>query len=316
VIAQIVAGTGGMLLTLTAVGVAALAGAPEPAGPSAAAHADIPARYTPIYRHAAASCPGLSWALLAAVGKVESDHGRLHAPGVRSGANSAGAAGPMQMLAPTFAAYNHPIAADSAPTPPAGVRPASRYDPVDAIWAAARYLCELHAPSRPHDALIAYNCGNTGDVCQTVSAGYASAALHWASRYHKSGAAVGSGGPAGQVAAAAALAELGTPYVWGGQAPGGFDCSGLTMWAYAHAGITLPRVAQAQYDAGPRLPPGTPLARGDLVFFGPDRSHIHHVGIYLGGGVMIDAPHTGAAVRRERLWRSDYQGATRPGSAR
>jgi cell wall-associated NlpC family hydrolase len=310
VIGKAVAAAGAGLLTLATLATAALAGAPSPASPSAAALADIPAGLGPIYRQAAASCPGLSWALLAGVGKVESDHGRSTAPGVQSGSNSAGAEGIMQFLGPTFSAYDHPIAADPARTPPAGADPPSPYDPVDAIWAAARYLCELGAPAGPHDALIAYNCGNPGPACQAASAGYAATVLDWAARYSNPG----GGGPAGQVAAAAALAERGKPYQWGGQGPAAFDCSGLVVWAYAHAGIGLPRTAQAQYDAGPAVPAGAPLRRGDLVFFGSDDRHIHHVGVALGGGtgLMVDAPHTGAAVRVERIWTDTLVGRTAP----
>jgi cell wall-associated NlpC family hydrolase len=109
-----------------------------------------------------------------------------------------------------------------------------------------------------------------------------------------------------------ALSKLGTPYLWGGEGSGGFDCSGLVQAAYASAGITLPRVAQDQFDAGPLLPPGEPLQAGDLVFFGSDASHVEHVGIVGAPGLMIDAPHTGAVVRFDGYERGTYVGATRP----
>jgi cell wall-associated NlpC family hydrolase len=89
-----------------------------------------------------------------------------------------------------------------------------------------------------------------------------------------------------------ACAQLGKPYVWGGTGDAGFDCSGLTHAAYAAAGIDLPRTAQTQYDTGPLLPAGAPLEPGDLLFFGTP-SRIHHVGISLGGTLMIDAPDVG-----------------------
>jgi catechol 2,3-dioxygenase-like lactoylglutathione lyase family enzyme len=111
-----------------------------------------------------------------------------------------------------------------------------------------------------------------------------------------------------------AQAQLGLPYAWGGNGPadGGFDCSGLTHAAYQAAGITLPRTAQTQYDAGPHLPPGQLLLPGDLVFYGSP-SHIHHVGLYLGDGQMIDAPDFGLTVRVDPAFRArDYAGATRP----
>jgi hypothetical protein len=124
------------------------------AGPSPAARADIPASYLVLYRRAAQRCPGLSWAVLAAIGKVESDHGRSPLPGVRSGWNAAGAAGPMQFGIGTgragnaWARYGADFDYDGHP---------SVYDPGDAIPAAARYLCAHGAPGRLEQALYAYN---------------------------------------------------------------------------------------------------------------------------------------------------------------
>jgi len=118
--------------------------------------------------------------------------------------------------------------------------------------------------------------------------------------------------PASAAAVAWALARLGTPYRWGGAGAGGFDCSGLVQAAFGAAGVTLPRVAQDQFDAGPRLPPATPLQAGDLVFFGPSPIAVDHVGIVVTSGEMVDAPHTGAVVRVEPIWSDGYLGATRP----
>lgn len=118
-----------------------------------------------------------------------------------------------------------------------------------------------------------------------------------------------------QVAVKWAYAELGKPYQWGGAGPDSFDCSGLTMWAWGHAGVSLPHSAADQYYSGPHVLFAN-LQPGDLVFFAyntADPSTIHHVGIYVGNGNMIDAPHTGAYVRMEPAYRSDYAGATRPG---
>jgi cell wall-associated NlpC family hydrolase len=123
------------------------------------------------------------------------------------------------------------------------------------------------------------------------------------------------------VAITFAASNLGAPYRWGGTGPSGFDCSGLTLKAYAAAGITIPRVAQAQFDAGPTLPADAVPEPGDLVFFGSGPTDVSHVGLYLGGGDMIDAPHTGATVRIEptptsvgaRFGGDLYVGATRPG---
>lgn len=118
------------------------------------------------------------------------------------------------------------------------------------------------------------------------------------------------GGPLTKLEAVLAFAhaQIGEPYLWGGEGNGGFDCSGLVQMAYRTAGVALPRVASAQYAATPRV--SGPLRVGDLVFFGTP-SNVHHVGIYVGNGKMLDAPHTGAKVRIEPLF-SDYLGATRP----
>jgi hypothetical protein len=130
-------------------------GRPEgQAAPSRAATADIPPGYLRRYRSAVRRCAGLSWAMLAAVGKVESDHGRARLPGVRSGWNAAGAAGPMQFgigkgrAGNAWARYGGDFDRDGHP---------SVYDPGDAIPAAARYLCAYGAPHHLDRALFAYN---------------------------------------------------------------------------------------------------------------------------------------------------------------
>lgn len=122
--------------------------------------------------------------------------------------------------------------------------------------------------------------------------------------------------PNATVAAAltAARSRLGDPYVWGATGPDTFDCSGLTQWAYAHAGVTLPRVAADQWGAGPHVAI-TELEPGDLLFWATDLSNpatIHHVALYIGGGLMIAAPHTGDVVKVEPVYMDGYIGATRP----
>lgn len=102
--------------------------------PSPAALTDIPADYLALYRTAATVCPGLDWSVLAGIGKVETNHGRLNAPGVHSGENQSRAGGPMQFLQSTFdgVTSRHTI-------PPGGASPPSRYNPHDAIYAAAYF---------------------------------------------------------------------------------------------------------------------------------------------------------------------------------
>ncbi len=118
--------------------------------PSPAALAAIPAELLPIYQESAEATCGMRWAVLAAIGKVETDHGRSTLPGVRSSENFAGAGGPMQFLQPTWNAYG--VDGD-------GDGDKDRYDPVDAIWGAANYLCASGAgePDRLRDAIFAYN---------------------------------------------------------------------------------------------------------------------------------------------------------------
>jgi cell wall-associated NlpC family hydrolase len=100
------------------------------------------------------------------------------------------------------------------------------------------------------------------------------------------------------------------------RAIGGFDCSGLTKAAYAAAGIQIPRKAQWQYDAGPRVPAGQPILPGDLVFFGTGPNAVTHVGIAVSSSHMINAPHRGAVVRIEPIWRSNLVGVTRLAAVR
>ena len=115
-------------------------------------------------------------------------------------------------------------------------------------------------------------------------------------------------GARSSVALSAAYAEVGKPYVYGGAGPGAFDCSGLTMWAFAEAGISLPHSAAAQYGYGTHVSRDQ-LQPGDLVFF-DEGGGIGHVGIYAGNGTMVDAPHSGATVGVHALYPS-FVGGTR-----
>lgn len=109
-----------------------------------------------------------------------------------------------------------------------------------------------------------------------------------------------------------AFAELGKPYVWGATGPATFDCSGLTQFVWKAAGVAIPRVA-ADQDSWTIPVPLSQLLPGDLVFFGT--TNIHHVGIYIGDGLMINAPHTGTVVQVDSIWWSDLAGFGRVHSA-
>jgi peptidoglycan DL-endopeptidase CwlO len=113
----------------------------------------------------------------------------------------------------------------------------------------------------------------------------------------------------GAQALAAAMTRRGDPYVWGAAGPGEFDCSGLVVWAYAQEGITLPHYTGDLWNSGVHIPRAD-LEPGDLVFFFPD---ISHVGIYLGDGLMIDAPGFGEVVRVEPVYWAYFVGAARIG---
>lgn len=133
----------------------------------------------------------------------------------------------------------------------------------------------------------------------------------------------------GGIAAAAAIGQLGTPFSWGGGSSSGptrgigrgalttgFDCSGLTMYAWSRAGVRLGHYTGAQFRQGRRVPLGG-LRTGDLLFFGGGSGDPTHVGLYLHGGVMIHAPKTGDVVRttpflNSPYYRAVFRGAVRP----
>ncbi|MFI0351019.1 NlpC/P60 family protein [Actinomadura sp. 9N407] len=316
--------TGGALAFAVPLGLICTAAAPgsnaqtsSAGAPTAHAKDDIPTAYLRWYLDAAQTCPGLPWNVLAAIGSVESDHGRSTLPGIHSGQNSAGAGGPMQFLAGTWAAYGIDHNRDGH---------TNRYDPADAIHGAANYLCANHAGKggkHLRQAIWHYNHADW----------YVRKVLDKAADYAAPASAptaLGSGH--GPTAARAALRWLGTPYSWGGGRPTGpshgiehgahikgFDCSGLALYAWAQAGVRLPRVAADQYNAGPHVP-RSQLRPGDLIFFAHNPSNprsIHHVGIYLSHGRMIHAPHTGDVVRIAQFAgnpyrENQYAGATRP----
>ena len=108
---------------------------------------------------------------------------------------------------------------------------------------------------------------------------------------------------------AEARRQLGKPYEYGAVGPDSFDCSGLTMWAWRAGGRTLPHSSAAQYTATRRVAVSD-IMPGDLVFYG---SPIHHVGIYAGDGIMVEASETGTPVRTASIYRRDLVGVGRVG---
>ena len=126
------------------------------------------------------------------------------------------------------------------------------------------------------------------------------------------GAPVANAGPPASGAAAAvaeARRQIGKPYRWGAAGPDSFDCSGLTMWAWRAGGRSLPHSSRAQFAATRRVPISQ-IQPGDLVFYG---SPIHHMGIYVGGGTMVEASQTGTPVRYASIYRRDMAGVGRVG---
>ena len=294
--------------------------------PASTAAATIPAAYLADYQKAAAEY-GIPWTVLAGIGEIESGQGRSAAPGVHSGANPAGAAGPMQFGVGGLAGNTW----GGAPVHPASEHTGGYgidgdhdgivnvYDPGDAIPSAAAFLKANGAPGL-QAALFAYN----------HSDGYVTDVLDQAARYAAGGTRVlaAEQSPACQQAElgplpagtpgkviAYAEAQLGKPYLWGATGPDAFDCSGLTMMAYRAAGITIPRTSQQQWASG-RQVPASQVQPGDLVFFaGSDGTMAGpgHVGIVTGHDTMIDAPYTGQVVREESFSGStDLVGFTRP----
>ncbi|MDT0263766.1 C40 family peptidase [Jatrophihabitans lederbergiae] len=326
-------GIGGLLLTaaLLAASAGAVAsqllggGSPGASAPGPLALSGIPPDYLLLYQQAARTCPGLDWTVLAGIGKIETDHGQSDLPGVRSGANGAGAEGPMQFLPATFAEY-------SLPVPPGGQDPPSPYDPVDAINAAARMLCANGAANGQdlHAAIFAYNHS------EHYVAAVVAAARAYAAAISPSGPVGGAWTPSiGQAIADRALRWLGWPYTFdGGTAAGptygravdydsrndasvyGFDCSGLSLYALA-PWLNLDHDAATQYSqAGSVHPTNAELQPGDLVFWSNDGTvtGIGHEAIYLGQGQVVQAPHSGAKIEITPLGQveSGYYGATRP----
>ncbi|WP_322987277.1 bifunctional lytic transglycosylase/C40 family peptidase [Phaeacidiphilus oryzae] len=302
----------GAFLALLVVGTYTAAGSLSTAnGASNLATGTVPSAYAGLIQQWGRSCSQLTPPLLAAQLYQESGFN----PRAVSGA---GAEGIAQFMPGTWA--THGIDANGDGT-------ANVWDPQDAIPSAAEYDCELakevakEAGDPVSNMLAAYNAGPYAVISSDGVPGI-SQTQNYVTRIKslaQSFTATTTVSYSGQAAGAIyyAQSKLGTPYLWGGEGLASqgyrFDCSGLTQAAYASVGIKLPRVANDQWYAGPH-PSRSQLQPGDLVFYATDLNDprsIHHVGIYVGGGYMIDAPHTGASVRYDPVFQPDYIGATR-----
>jgi cell wall-associated NlpC family hydrolase len=284
-----------VLMLLAAGGESSSLAASTAAAPTVLAQDDIPAQYLAWYQAAAQSCPGLPWQILAGIGTVESGNGQSDAAGVHSGANFAGAEGPMQFEPATFAEYA--VNADPG-------QPLTPYDPQDAIWTAAAMLCANGARGGTQagirQAIFAYN----------HAAWYVTEVLAWAAKYAQPAAA----SPVAAQAIAYAQAQIGKPYRWGADGPDAFDCSGLVYAAYASAGVAIARTTFGWRQDGPVVPLDD-LEPGDLLFYaGSDGTATDpgHLVMYLGGGQVIQAPQTGQDVQTDPVDLSGVIVATRP----
>jgi peptidoglycan DL-endopeptidase CwlO len=278
-------------------------------GVSTEAANSIPANYLKWYQKVGIQY-GVPWTILAGIGKVESDHGRSKLPGVTSGANPFGAAGPMQIGIEGAAGDQWAAVA----TVEDGNPPASVYDAADAIAGAAKYLIAHGVQTNVEDAIFAYNHLDSyvqavlGWASTYASGGYTvSAASPGAASGATSSACIGTGTldslvtPNAAVATAInfAQAQLGKPYLFGGTGPDAFDCSGLVMMAYRAAGINIPRTSEEQWAELPHVAPAN-VEPGDLVFFaGADGTPTSpgHVGLVIGHDKMIEAYATGVPIR-------------------
>src|SRR6476659_4733244 len=264
---------------------------------------------------------GVPWTILAGIGTVESNNGQTSLPGVHSGQDGFGAAGPMQIGIEGASGNSwggapiHPASQVVAgvATDENGDGVANVYDPPDAIAGAAKYLINADVQANPSAAIFSYNhlqsyvqsvlmyAGQYAGGNFSVASAQLPAANSAAGCVQAAGGVPAVQAPTQAVAVAISFAEqqLGKPYLWGGTGPDAFDCSGLMMMAYRAAGISIARTSQAQWASETRVP-ASQVQPGDLVFFAGSDGTVTdpgHVGLVIGGGKMIEAYATGFPIR-------------------
>ena len=300
------------------------AAASRESGLSKTAEQDIPSDYLALYKKDGAKV-GVQWAVLAAVGKRETDHGRSNLPGVKSGTNYAGAAGPMQFLVGTWggkAEIKMPSKVNGYASDGDGDGWADIYNPADAILGAAKMLKRNGAPDDLRRALFTYNRAIWYvDQVLAIAKGYAAdGSLDTPPEANPACDSPYVDAAPNQVVREIlqyALAQRGKPYRWGGTGPDAFDCSGIVYMAYRSAGLTIPRTTFGQWPFGEQVPQGDERP-GDLVFFnaGPGTSAEHpgHVGLIVSPGKMVEARCTlcGPIKMSSYSDRAGVVGFTRP----
>ncbi|HZD79615.1 MAG TPA: NlpC/P60 family protein [Actinomycetota bacterium] len=305
------------VLFMGGLGAATIASAAGSAG-TTLVQGTVPEGLAPYLERYGHTCPELTPGRLAAQLYQES--------GFRTDVvSSANAQGLAQFLPGTWAAHGRDGDGDGR---------AVIWNPADAVRSAAEYDCSLAGWGRglPGDhvnnMLAAYNAGY-GRMKLLYQGGtpWPAETQNYVRRIRaleRAFTAVRGPVPPSRAAAIAiqyARSKLGTPYLWGGtgtvEQGGRFDCSGLMQAAYRAAGLNLSRTSRTQWYDGPHVP-REQLQPGDLVFFAWDTTSpasIHHVGMYVGGGYMINAPYTGAVIRFDKIDTPGYIGAVRPTAA-
>jgi cell wall-associated NlpC family hydrolase len=293
-------------------------------GTSSDARNSIPSNYLALFQSIGRTY-GVPWVILAGIGKVESDDGQYNLPGVHSGSNAFGAAGPMQIGIGGAAGNEwggapvHPASekVDGVATDADGDGIASVYDPADAIAGAAKMLLRDGVQQNVSAAIFAYNhLQSYVQLVESYANTYASggftisavSAVNVPQCLPGTAADTSAFGqtPNSTVAAAIAFAQaqIGKPYLFGGTGPDAFDCSGLVMMAYRSANVIIPRTSEQQWAWGPQVP-ANQVEPGDLVFFlGADGTvnpngtvSPGHVGLVIGNHKMIEAYATGFPIR-------------------